>query len=178
TAGVTNTIRAKVRWLKGHPEMLFRLHGNWLEAPVEMDLPTNLGTPGARNSRAVANAGPAIYAVTHNPPVPAANEAVVVTARVNDPDGIASVQLKYRLDPDTTTILSVPMVDNGTGGDAVAGDGLYTATLPGQAANVLVAFYIEATDQVVPGTTTTRFPNNAPTRECLVRFGDPVYTGS
>jgi hypothetical protein len=56
TAGVTNTIRAKVRWLRGHPELLFRLRGNWLEAAVNMDLPTNLGTPGARNSRAVTNA--------------------------------------------------------------------------------------------------------------------------
>src|SRR6185369_4877144 len=78
SASVTNTIKAKVRWLKGHPEMLFRLRGNWLEAPVEMDLPTNLGTPGARNSRTVPNAGPAIYNVAHNPPVPAANEDVIV----------------------------------------------------------------------------------------------------
>ena len=59
SSGLTNTIRAKVRWLRGHPEIL-RLRGNWHEAAVAMDLPTNLGTPGARNSRAVNNAPPAI----------------------------------------------------------------------------------------------------------------------
>ena len=172
----TNTIRAKVRWLKGHPEMLFRLRGNWLEAPVAMDLPTNLGTPGAPNSRALPNIGPAIWDVAHNPAVPAANEAVVVTARVHDPDGIASVQLKYRIDP-SATITAVQMLDDGTGADAVAGDGLFSATIPGQAVNVLVAFYVEATDQFIPAAT-SKFPNNAPTRECLVRFGESVPSGS
>ncbi|HTD86545.1 MAG TPA: lamin tail domain-containing protein, partial [Candidatus Binatia bacterium] len=113
--------------------------------------------------------------VTHNPPVPAANEPVVVTARVHDPDGIASVQLKYRLDP-SATIISVPMKDDGTGGDVVAGDGLYSGAIPGQA-NGLVAFYVEATDQFLPAAT-SRFPNNAPTRECLVRFGESVPSGS
>src|SRR6185295_19091165 len=117
---------------------------NWLEAAVEMDLPTNLGTPGARNSRAAVNAPPAICGVTHYPPVPAANEPVVVTARVHDPDGLASVQPRYRLDP-SATLTTVTMLDDGTGGDAVAGDGLYSATIPGQPANTLVAFRIQAT---------------------------------
>src|SRR5436190_24403525 len=49
--GSTATFRAKVRWLCGHPELLFRFHGNWLEAVGTMSLPANLGTPGARNSK-------------------------------------------------------------------------------------------------------------------------------
>ncbi len=175
-SGVTDTINAKVRWLHGHPEILFRLRGNWLEAPVEMDLPTNLGTPGAVNSRAVANAAPAICAVSHHPILPAANDAVVVTARVDDPDSLASVQLRYRVDP-TATINTVPMRDDGASGDAVAGDGLFSATLPGRSANTLVAFHVQATDGAVPAATST-FPNDAPTRECLVRFGESVPTGS
>ena len=32
SSGLTNTIRAKVRWLRGHPEILFRLRGNWLRS--------------------------------------------------------------------------------------------------------------------------------------------------
>ena len=175
-SGATNTIRARVRWLRGHPEILFRLRGNWLEAAVTMDLPTNLGTPGARNSRAVANAAPAISDVTHNPPVPAANEAVIVTARVHDADGVASVQVRYRLDP-SLTLNTVTMLDNGTGGDAVAGDGLYSGTIPGQVVNTLVAFRVQATDGFSPGATAT-FPHDAPTRECLVRFGESVPTGN
>src|SRR6185436_13740256 len=135
-SGVTNTIRAQVRWQRGHPEMLFRLRGNWLEAAVQMNLPTNLGTPGARNSRAVTNAPPAIYDVVHWPLVPAANESVLITARVHDPDGVASLELRYRIDPGPT-LNTTNMLDNGTGGDAVAGDGLYTAMIPPQPANTL-----------------------------------------
>ena len=45
-SGSTATIRARVRWLKGFPEIIFRLRGNWLEAAGRMSLPTNLGTPG------------------------------------------------------------------------------------------------------------------------------------
>ena len=48
------------------------------------------------------------------------------------------------------------MLDNGTGGDAVPGDGVFSATIPGQAANQIAAFYIAATDKsgrrdAVPG---------------------------
>jgi hypothetical protein len=176
SAGVTNTIRARVRWLRGHPEILFRLRGNWLEAAVKMDLPPNLGTPGLPNSRRVPNAAPAIYDVTHSPLVPAANEPVVVTARAHDPDSVPSIQLRYRIDPNAT-LTTVDMLDSGTGGDAVAGDGLYSATIPGQTANTLVAFRVQATDGFAPNATAT-FPNNAPTRECLVRFGESVPTGN
>lgn len=176
TANQTNIIRAKVRWLRGHPEMLFRLRGNWLEAVVTMNLPTHLGTPGAVNSRAIANAAPAIYEVTHFPPVPAASEPVVVTARVQDADGVGAVRLRYRLDP-SATLNNVTMRDDGNGGDAVGGDGLFSATIPGQPANTLVAFQVEAADVVQPGNL-SRFPAEATTRECLVRFGESVPTGN
>ena len=176
TAGETATIRAKVRWLKGHPEVLFRLRGNWLEAVGSMSLPANLGTPGLPNSRLVSNAPPAICEVAHSPVSPAAGQPVVVAARVNDPDGMASFVLKYRLDP-ATTYATLAMTDNGTGGDAVAGDGVFSATIPGQAAGRLVAFYLQATDAATP-TATGTFPSDAPVRECLVRFGDPAPTGN
>jgi len=139
-----------------------------------MEVPSNLGTPGAPNSRAVSNAGPAIYQVVHNPIVPAPNQPVVVTARVHDPDGVSSLNLNYRLDP-ATAYTTVTMVDDGTGGDAVAGDGLYSATIPGQAAATMVAFYVQAADGLGAA---TAFPNDAPVRECLVRFGDPTPTSS
>jgi len=61
------TIRAKVRWLRGSPEILLRLRGNYLDAPAILAVPTNLGTPGMRNSRWVRNTGPAIFDVTHTP---------------------------------------------------------------------------------------------------------------
>ena len=174
--GSVATIKARVRWLKGHPQILFRLRSNVLEAAVDMELPIRPGTPGLVNSRAVPNAPPGIYDVTHFPPVPAANQAVTVTARIQDPDGVGSVVLRYRLDP-SATLLSVPMVDNGTGADAVAGDGLYTGVLPGQAANVLAAFHVQATD-LAAAPVTGSFPRTAPTQECLVRFGETVPAGT
>ncbi|HYG34731.1 MAG TPA: CotH kinase family protein, partial [Clostridia bacterium] len=176
--GQTATLRFKARWLRGWPEVIFRLNGNWLEAAGAMPVPANLGTPGARNSRWVSNVGPAIYAVTHTPSVPAANQPVVVTARVHDADRVQDFTLIYRVDPGSSYV-SVLMRDDGTGGDTIAGDGLYSGTIPGQAANTVVGFTLRARDTKL---VTTRFPTpvivNAPTPECVVMFGDSNPAGS
>ncbi|HXJ61845.1 MAG TPA: lamin tail domain-containing protein [Verrucomicrobiae bacterium] len=174
--GSTATLRARVRWLRGHPEILLRLRGNWLEATGSLVVPTNLGTPGLPNSRAAANVGPAIYNVTHNPVLPAANQAVVVTARVHDPDGISLARLQYRVDP-SPTFITIPMVDDGTAGDALAGDGILSASIPPQPAGALVAFYVIAADGFSPPAT-ARFPDDAPARQCLIRFGESTPFGS
>lgn len=42
--------------------------------------------------------------------------------------------------------VTVPMVDNGTGGDATAGDSVFTAVVPGQDNRTLVRYRITATD--------------------------------
>ncbi|HWH68149.1 MAG TPA: lamin tail domain-containing protein, partial [Candidatus Sulfotelmatobacter sp.] len=180
-AGTTNvTIRAAVRWLKGHPDLLLRLRGNWLECAGQMALPGSPGTPGARNSRFVSNAPPALIAVQHAPVLPAAAQPIVVTAQAHDADGVASVLLKYRIDPNAT-YTTLPMTDDGTGGDAVAGDGVFSAAIPGQAAGTLIAFCVQATDRpstLNPQPSTSVFPNDAPTRECLVRVGETQPTGN
>src|SRR5205814_5802598 len=92
TAGTTGTIRAKVRWLRGWPEIVIRLKGNYLEATGRFNVPSNLGTPGARNSRFAPNTGPAIYQVSHSPVVPAANTPVVVTARARSEEHTSELQ--------------------------------------------------------------------------------------
>jgi hypothetical protein len=177
TPGTNAALGAKLRWLRGHPDVLLRLHGGGLEAVCTLPVPAHLGTPGLPNSRFVTNAGPAIYDVSHAPILPAANEAVVVTARVSDPDGVGSVQLEYRRDVTGGSVNTLAMRDDGTGGDKVAGDGIYSALIPGQAATTLVAFRILGSDALTPAGT-SRFPPEAPTRECLVRFGDPPTFGS
>jgi len=174
--GSTATIRAQARWLRGHPDLLLRVHGNDLEAVATLPVPRNPGTPGALNSRAVANAGPAIYDVAHHPVVPAANRPVVVAARLDDPDGIAEAQVRYRLDPSPDYTV-VPMNDEGRDGDAVAGDGVYSGTIPGAASGALLAFVIQATDQHPTAPATTVFPPSAPQSECLVRFGETRPAG-
>jgi len=175
-----STIRAKVRWLRGWPEILLRLRGGFLEATDRMALPTNLGTPGAANSRRVLNAGPAITDTSHLPAVPAANQAVVVTTRVSDVDGLSSVTVKHRVDP-SATLTTLAMNDTGTSGDAFAGDGIFSATIPGQPADTVIAFVIEATDGA-GSPATSRFPelrdDNGPVRECLIHFGSPTPAGA
>jgi len=178
-AGQTATLRYQARWLHGWPEPLLRLNGNWLEATAAMPVPANLGSPGMPNSRYSTNTGPAIYSVTHTPAMPAASQPVVVLAHLHDPDGVQTPTLYYRLDP-ATTYTAVPMNDRGTNGDAIAGDGVFGATIPGQAANQIVAFYLSATDKLGAA---ARFPalrtnDNVAAPECVVMFGDGAPGGS
>jgi hypothetical protein len=175
-AGQTATIRARVKWLAGHPEILLRLRGGGLEAAHRLATPVSPGTPGAPNSRAVANAGPTVSEVSHRPVLPAAGQPVRVLARVADPDGVANVTLRFRRDPDRESA-STPMVDDGTGPDELAGDGVFTGSIPGQPAGALVAFHLEAADTAAPSAARL-FPPGAPDRECLARWGEPAPSGA
>ena len=178
TAGQTATMGFAARWIHGWPEVVLRMSGGWLEAAGSLPVPTNLGTPGMPNSQAVTNTGPALYNVTHSPALPAASQSAVVSVQVHDPHGLQSLTLNYRLDP-SSTYTSVPLLDNGTGGDVVAGDGIFSATIPGQTAGTIAAYYVSATDT---WGVSNRFPalltDNTPTRECLVMFGDGNPVGS
>ena len=166
-SGATATITARMRWQAGHPLALIRLKGNWLEAVGELDVPDALGSPGQANPSAVINAGPPILDMVHDPILPAAFQAVTVTARIDDPQGVASVTLNYRLDP-SAALNAVPMNDSGTAPDTVANDGIFAGTIPGQAAGTLVAFTVSASDS---SGAVTSYPN---TQEALVRFGEPM----
>jgi hypothetical protein len=164
--GSTATLRAKVKWLRGSPEFLIRLRGSWLEASGNILTTTAFGTPGAVNSRELANAAPAITEVTHRPVLPGFGQPVTVFARVSDPDGTGAVALQYRLDP-SQTLTTVAM--------SPAGAGWFTAQIPPQSSGTLAAFRVTATDS--PGASAT-FPSDAPARECLVRWGDTTPAGS
>jgi hypothetical protein len=98
----TGTIRARVRWLSGCPELLIRTRGNWLEASGPILTTRALGSPGQPNSRA-ANAAPAIYDVIHQPVLPRTGEKVTVYARLHDPDGLAQAHLVYRVQGQAVT---------------------------------------------------------------------------
>jgi hypothetical protein len=186
--GTTNvSIRAKVRWFRGHPEILLRLHGSATEAYGRLSLPRRLGSPGQVNSRRIANIGPAVTEVKHSPVLPAASQPIVVTARAADSHPISSVTLRYRVDP-TPTYTDVTMRDDGTGGDDIANDGIWGGTIPGQPAGNMVAFYVQAQDnQGAIGTFPNNlfppaglprcWPNDAVARECVVRWGEVQMPG-
>jgi len=169
------TIRFKARWLRGCPEAIVRFTGCQLEATGRLTIPSNLGTPGSPNSQLRTNAGPAIYNVRHDPAVPVAFQSVVVSARVSDPDGLNSLTLAYRVDP-AISESNVVMNDSGWNGDKVAGDGVFSGTIPGRSAGA-IAFVLHGADTAGA---TSRFPelvaDNAPVRECVIFYGEPDPT--
>lgn len=87
-------------------------------------------TPGAANGSGL-RAGPIFGAAVRNPPQPVTGPLTVTAAVRPILDPVAAVKLYYRTMFGAETML--PMVDNGTGGDATAGDGIWSAIIPGAA---------------------------------------------
>ena len=54
-------------------------------------------SPGARNTVYSANPAPQVRQVDHSPGQPAADEPLLVTAKITDPQGLAAVSLKYQV---------------------------------------------------------------------------------
>ncbi|HTG45280.1 MAG TPA: lamin tail domain-containing protein, partial [Verrucomicrobiae bacterium] len=166
TNGTIATLRADVRWLRGTPDILLRLHGNYLEVPGRMTVPKNLGSPGAANSRTTNNAPPIIAGVSHSPVLPVGNQDVIVTAQIDDPDRVAVAALFYRVDP-KTNFTRVAM--------SYSGAGFYSGAIPGQTNLSTVGFYLEAFDSKG---SIGRFPRTAPDSLGVILFGDGKLTGN
>ncbi len=87
-------------------------------------------TPGAPNGSGT-RAGPILQAQEANPLPPAAGP-LTLSVRVLPVNGlVAAVKLYYRRMFAAETVLS--MTDDGTGGDVLAGDGIWTAIIPAAA---------------------------------------------
>jgi hypothetical protein len=102
-------------------------------------------TPGGPNGVGADDLGPIFHEAFHAPLEPADAEALTVMARLTPAFApIASVQLHYRILFGVETTLT--MNDAGTGGDAMAGDGLWTAVIPAQAAAAgqLIRYHVSA----------------------------------
>jgi hypothetical protein len=122
-----------------------RVHKIDLGAPVDGYLLTP--TPGRANTRIVADLGPAIRAVTKNPPQPAPIEGLTVTARVTETlNPVSWVRLAYRLDFELE--LTTPMFDDGQHNDGAAHDGLYGADIPAELCfpGRMLRWYVTAAD--------------------------------
>jgi hypothetical protein len=148
-------------------------------------------TPGARNSVFATNLPPLIRQVSHDPEQPVSGQNVRITAKVTDSDGVKSVQLQYQLvDPGnyieltdaaySTSWTSVPMNDAGASGDAIAGDDVYTAVLPGslQTNRRLVRYRIVATDAGGRALTVPYADDPQPNFAYFVYDGVPAYRGA
>ncbi len=165
-ANATATIRAKVKWLRGHPEILLRLAGGVLEATGNILPPDyTAGTPGAVNSTNSANDGPAIFDVTHRPVLPPAGQPATVYAKLDDHSGISLALLRYRIDPSSKQN-TVVMSNRGAG--------IVSAEIPAQPNGTLAAFTITAYDSAGAAST---FPE-ANGKECLIRWGEGTPAGT
>lgn len=166
-------------------------------------------TPGRINSVFTNNAPPQIRQVKHQPNQPTSSEPITITAKITDPDGLASVNLKVQIvlpgqyipaylpipiasllaDPhqiqpqnpafeDPANWQTYPMRDDGTDGDAVAGDSIYTAVLPAQIHRTLLRYRIEATDSTGRSIRTPYADDGSLNFACFVYNGVPPYVAS
>ena len=151
TANTSVTLSFEARWVHGTPRLIAQTWDHTVGQAFRLEIPENLGTPGAVNSTFQTAPPPQVENLMHSPPVPRSTEDVRVTARVLGASSISAVQLWHRADNANGDAAwsGKPMYDDGVnGGDAVADDGVYTATLTEHNANGrVVQFYVEATAQ-------------------------------
>lgn len=107
------------------------------------------GTPGAVNS--LTNADPPEISGVSSPVDVQAATSTIISANISN---LTSANLIYKINFDAD--ISLSMVDDGTGDDQVSGDGVYTATIPGQSPGTLVRFKVSADK----GATTRTSPGN------------------
>ncbi len=146
-----------------HPMLDGQRPGSWRSSGFVPDgrLGDKRPTPGKQNSVWSTNAPPTVNAVAHSPAQPKSGERVIVTAGVKDSTGVRAVTLQVQL-VDAGAYLrksdadyekrwqDFRMRDDGTEGDALAGDGLFTAIVPSeiQTHRRLVRYRIAATNMV------------------------------
>jgi hypothetical protein len=151
-------VSLRARWLSGGGRVNVRQYFNRLARTHLLSVVSNGGTPGAVNSRAVANAGPGYRNFSHSPAMPAAGQAVVVSVDATDADGMAAVNLKYSVNGGAWQTVAMAL-GNGTS---------YSGTIPGQAAGT-VQFYLEGHD--TPGAL-SNFPSRGAQSRALYSVQD------
>ena len=107
------------------------------------------GTPGAVNSRfrSGMDQAPLISEPTHSPVIPTEGEQVRVSVRITaEPGSSPSGALLWRVsaEEEFTQTLLKDDGDREKSGDLIAGDGVYTALLPGQTVGTVTEFYFTA----------------------------------
>lgn len=133
-------------------------------------------TPGGPNGTGSADLGPILSATSHSPSRPLDNQDLLVTARVLPSfNAISNVILRYRImfNPE----INLPMNDAGTNGDPVAGDGVWSASIPASASisGQMIRYYITATDTAGALSRWPLFPDPLDTEEYRgTVVGDPA----
>jgi hypothetical protein len=129
-------ISFRARWLAGNNLLNTRLYFNRSARTTTLPVPPLNGTPGAPNSRFVANAGPTFSALQHQPVIPPSGAPVTVSVVAQDPQGVSSNAVWWSANGGTWN--TTPMVHRG--------NGRYEGIIPGQPAGTTVQFYVRAID--------------------------------
>jgi len=127
-------------------------------------------TPGLPNNAGVDVLGPIISNTDHYPSIPAENDDLQITARIEPSfDPIDTVMLHHHVMFGWE--VAVPLLDDGTSGDGLSGDGIYGGRIPATtfSAGQMVRWYIIATD--ITGRE-SRFPTH------LDLLNSPKYCGT
>jgi hypothetical protein len=161
----TYEISYRAKWLAGSPQLSSRLYLNRAARTSILPQSALSGTPGAANSRRIANAGPTYEDLVHTPLVPAVNQSVTVSVRPQDPDGVAALTLFFSANG--AAWQSVAMTSDAAG--------RWSGGIPGQfITNTVVQFYVRGVDS--PGATTFFPAGGAASRACYV-VGDGGVAG-
>ena len=150
-------------------------------------------SPGRINTVFASNAPPQIRQVEHNPEQPAAGQPVSITAKVTDPNGVASVTLEYQIvepgsyidlaDPAYTNAanwISLTMNDGGSLGDLTAGDAVFTTILPAsvQVNRRLIRYRITVADSLGASVRVPYADDPQPNFAYFVYNGVPGWSGA
>ncbi|YCM45453.1 lamin tail domain-containing protein [Verrucomicrobiaceae bacterium 227] len=160
-------------------------------------------SPGTANSSFALNSPPQVRQVAHSPVEPKSGEAVIVSAKVTDPEGISSVTLEYQIvepgdyfcrflkfsangaanpDPrfeDPSEWTSIRMLDDGADGDLLANDSLYSVSLPAalQTHRRLIRYRISVVDTPGAGVKVPYADDPQPNFAYFVYDGTPDWSG-
>lgn len=162
-----------------------------LKTPPPSTVALAMPTPGTINSTFSTIAPPQIRQVDHVPEQPISGEAVTITAKVTDPQGVAEVSLSYQIvTPGNYIRLSdtgydaswvqVNMTDDGTQGDLIANDSIFTVTLPAslQIHRRLIRYRITATDTASASIQVPYFDDPQPNFAYFCYDGVPDWQGA
>jgi hypothetical protein len=170
-----------------HPALENDAGGSWRSSQA---LPRQQ-TPGAVNSVFAVAAPPAVSGVSHEPVTPAAGQDVVISAKIEDRNGVVSAQVLYQLVNPGAYIrkadaaygngwVPLAMNDQGTDGDALAGDGIWSVRIPGsvQVHRRLIRYRIEATDAIGGSVRVPYADDEQPNFAYFCYSGIPAWSGA
>jgi lamin tail-like protein/CotH protein len=157
--GTQYEISFKAKWVAGSNQLNSRLYFNRLPRTTLIDRPEMNGSPGVQNTRYQADVGPTFSDLSHFPPVPFESEPVTVSVAATDPDGVASMTLRWRIDGQSWNSVAMTIDGAGTG----------TGQIPPQPAATVVQFYLQASDG--PGNV-AMFPPAGPDSRAMYKVDD------